>query len=53
MTTPRYLFKYLSVARVDDVLEQGTVRFTALLNTNDCFEVRSTFKQLVGPNTLK
>jgi hypothetical protein len=50
---PRYLFKYLSVARVGNVLEQGTVRFTPLLNTNDSFEVRSTFRKLAGPRFLK
>lgn len=32
---------------------QGTVRFTPLLNTNDSFEVRSTFRKLAGPRFLQ
>jgi hypothetical protein len=50
---PRHLYKYLSADRIVNVLEGGTVRFTALLNTNDSFEVRSTFKKLAGPRFLK
>jgi hypothetical protein len=46
---PRFLYKYLSAERVENVLEGGTVRFTPLLDTNDTFEVRSTFDQLAGP----
>lgn len=51
--TPQYLYKYLSVDRVSNVLDGGTVRFTALLNTNDSFEVRSTFRKLAGPRFTK
>lgn len=50
---PRYLYKYLSAERVGNVLEGGTVRFTPLMNTNDTFEVRSTFDQLAGPKFRK
>ncbi|MEL6103471.1 MAG: hypothetical protein AAFQ21_15475 [Pseudomonadota bacterium] len=39
----RYRFNYLSTERVGNVLEGGTVLFTQLLDTNDTFEVRSTF----------
>lgn len=46
---PLFLYKYLSAERVGNVLEGGAVRFTPLLNTNDTFEVRSTFDQLAGP----
>lgn len=46
---PRYLYKYLSVDRIGNVLEGRTVRFTPLMNTNDSFEVRSTFDKLAGP----
>lgn len=49
---PRFLYKYLSAERVGNVLEGGTVRFTPLLNTNDTFEVRSTFNTLAGPKML-
>ncbi|WBU63613.1 DUF2971 domain-containing protein [Paracoccus aerodenitrificans] len=49
---PRYLYKYLSAERVGNVLEGGTVRFTPLLDTNDTFEVRSTFDKLAGPKML-
>lgn len=49
---PRYLYKYLSAERVGNVLEGGTVRFTPLLDTNDTFEVRSTFEKLAGPKML-
>lgn len=50
---PKHLFKYLSVARIQNVLEHGTVRFTPLLNTNDSFEIRATFKKFAGPRFLK
>lgn len=49
---PRYLYKYLSAERVGNVLEGGTVRVTPLLDTNDTFEVRSTFDKLAGPKML-
>lgn len=49
---PRFLYKYLSAERVGNVLEDSTVRFTPLLNTNDTFEVRSTFKTMAGPKML-
>ncbi|MFC0340241.1 DUF2971 domain-containing protein [Paracoccus niistensis] len=49
---PRFLYKYLSAERVGNVLEEGTVRFTPLLNTNDTFEIRSTFDTLAGPKML-
>ena len=49
---PRYLFKNLSAKRVGNVLEGGTVRFTPLMNTNDTFEVRSTFEKLAGPKFI-
>ena len=50
---PSQLYKYLSAERVSNVLEQGTVRFTPLLSTNDSFEVRMTFESLVGPRFLE
>ncbi len=49
---PRFLYKYLSADRVGNVLEGGTVRFTPMLDTNDTFEVRSTFDKLAGPKML-
>ena len=49
---PRYLYKYLSAERVGNVLAGGTVRFTPLMNTNDTFEVRSTFEKLAGPKFI-
>lgn len=49
---PRFLYKFLSAERVGNVLEGGTVRFTPLLDTNDTFEVRSTFDRLAGPKML-
>lgn len=49
---PRFLYKYLSAERVGNVLEGGTVRFTPLINTNDTFEVRSTFEKLAGPKFI-
>lgn len=49
---PRFLYKYLAAERVENVLEGGTVRFTPLLDTNDTFEVRSTFDNLAGPKML-
>jgi Protein of unknown function (DUF2971) len=48
-TPPHFLYKYLVAERADDVLQNGMVRFTHLLNTNDSFEVRTTFKQFAGP----
>lgn len=49
---PRRLYKYLSAERVENVLAGSTVRFTPLLNTNDSFEVRSTFHRFAGPRFL-
>lgn len=49
---PRFLYKYLSAERVGNVLERGMVRFTPLINTNDTFEVRSTFDRLIGSKML-
>lgn len=49
---PRFLYKYLSAERVGNVLEDGTVRFTPLMKTNDTFEVRSTSENLAGPNFI-
>lgn len=46
---PPLLYKYMSADRITDVLEGGMVRFTHLLNTNDSFEVRKTFKTFAGP----
>ena len=46
---PAVLYKYMVAERVDDVLEGGMVRFTHLLDTNDSFEVRKTFKRFAGP----
>jgi Protein of unknown function (DUF2971) len=51
--TPSYLYKYLSAQRIESILERGTVRFTPLMNTNDTFEVRSTFEKVAGPKFLK
>jgi hypothetical protein len=45
---PKRLFKYLQSVRID-ALENLRFRFTPLLGTNDIFEVRRTFKKLVGP----
>jgi len=45
---PLRLFKYLARARLD-VIENLRIRFTPLMATNDIFEVRQTFKKLVGP----
>src|SRR5260370_15223570 len=45
---PPRLFKYLPRSRVD-VIENLRIRFTPLMATNDIFEVRRTFKKLVGP----
>lgn len=50
---PKYLYKYLSAERIGNVLEGGTVRFTPLINTNDSFEVRSTFHKIAGPRFLQ
>jgi Protein of unknown function (DUF2971) len=50
---PRYLYKYLSPDRFENVLEGGTVRFTPLMNSNDSFEIRSTFHTLAGPRFIQ
>jgi hypothetical protein len=47
-TPPELLYKYVVPERVD-VLERLRIRFSPLLTTNDDFEVRRTFRQLVGP----
>lgn len=47
-TPPDILYKFVVPDRVD-VLERLRIRFSPLLTTNDDFEVRRTFKQLVGP----
>jgi hypothetical protein len=47
-TPPDLLYKYVVPERAD-VLERLRIRFSPLLTTNDDFEVRRTFKQLVGP----
>jgi hypothetical protein len=39
--------------RIRDVLEDGMVRFTHLINTNDSFEIRKTFKSFTGPKFKK
>lgn len=46
---PPILYKYMVAERIGDVLEGGAVRFTHLVNTNDPFEVRKTFKRFAGP----
>ncbi len=50
---PPILYKYLSETQVENVLENGSVRFTSLSNTNDLFEVRAIFKKFVGPKLFK
>lgn len=50
---PKILYKYLSPDRIGNVLGCGTVRFTPLMNTNDSFEVRSTFHKLAGPRFIQ
>ena len=50
---PSILYKYLSDERVEDVLGNGSVRFTPLSNTNDLFEVRAPFKKFAGQNLIK
>ena len=52
-TPPALLYKYLSPDRIGNVLENRTVRFTQLLNTNDSFEVRATFRQFAGPRFIQ
>jgi len=42
------LYKYVNSDRVD-VLQNGTIRFTPPLNTNDIFEVRQTYALVWGP----
>jgi len=49
---PARLYKYMIADRVTDVLEGGMVRFTHLLDTNDSFEVRKTFKRFAGPKLI-
>lgn len=46
---PPLLYKYLIADRITNVLDEGTVRFTQLLHTNDSFEVRTTFQRFAGP----
>lgn len=50
---PPVLYKYMISDRIDDVLERGMVRFTHLVNTNDSFEIRKTFKSFTGPKFEK
>ncbi|WP_082167394.1 DUF2971 domain-containing protein [Methylobacterium aquaticum] len=45
---PAKLYKYLSTERID-VLQNGMIRLTPLIGTNDIFEVRRNFKKFVGP----
>jgi DUF2971 family protein len=45
---PATLYKYVTPQRID-VLENGCIRFTPLLGTNDPFEVRQTFDRIAGP----
>lgn len=52
-TPPLLVYKYLSPERVTDVLANQTVRFMRLLDTNDSFEVRATFRQFAGPRFIK
>jgi len=49
---PPVLYKYMVAERVADVLEGGMVRFTHLLDTNDSFEVRKTFRRFAGPKFI-
>jgi len=49
---PPVLYKYMVAERVADVLERGTVRFTHLVDTNDSFEVRKTFRRFAGPKFI-
>lgn len=46
---PPVLYKYMVADRIGDVLDGGMVRFTHLLDTNDSFEVRKTFRRFAGP----
>ena len=50
---PPILYKYLSDKQVENVLENGSVRFTSLSNTNDLFEIRATFKKIAGPKFIE
>lgn len=50
---PPILYEYMVADRIDGVLEQGMVRFTHLLDTNDSFEVRKTFRRFAGPKLIK
>lgn len=45
---PLVVYKYVVDERID-VLENGKIRFTPPLNTNDIFEVRQTFELFAGP----
>ncbi len=45
---PALVYKYVAPERTD-ILENGCIRFTPPLNTNDLFEVRQTFDMLAGP----
>ncbi|MBX8827449.1 DUF2971 domain-containing protein [Ochrobactrum sp. SFR4] len=49
---PPFLYKYMVADRVDDVLDTGHVKFTHLMDTNDSFEVRKTFKRFAGPKFI-
>lgn len=49
---PPVLYKYMVADRIEDVLEGGMVRFTHLLDTNDSFEVRKTFRRFAGPKFI-
>ncbi|MBZ9940167.1 DUF2971 domain-containing protein [Mesorhizobium sp. BR1-1-13] len=50
---PPVLYKYMVADRVADVLDGGMVRFTHLLDTNDSFEVRKTFRRFAGPKFIE
>lgn len=49
---PARLYKYLSAERAKDVLATNSVRFTSLVDTNDSFEIRSTFNKFAGPRFI-
>jgi hypothetical protein len=48
---PKILYKYVIRDRVD-VLKNACIRFTPPSNTNDIFEVRQTFRLVMGPKML-
>lgn len=50
---PPVLYKYMVADRVADVLDGCMVRFTHLLDTNDSFEVRKTFRRFAGPKFME